>query len=45
MIFRSPYPDVEIPDVALPEFLFGHLDATDADRPALLAADSGRGYT
>ncbi|WP_433292639.1 AMP-binding protein [Pseudonocardia sp. CA-142604] len=45
MIFRSPYPDVDIPDVALPEFLFGHLDPADADRPAVLAADTGRGYT
>jgi acyl-CoA synthetase (AMP-forming)/AMP-acid ligase II len=45
VIFRSSYPDVDIPDVSLPEFLFGQLDPADADRPAVLAADTGRGYT
>jgi acyl-CoA synthetase (AMP-forming)/AMP-acid ligase II len=45
VIFRSPYPDVAIPDVGLPEFLLGHLDPADADRPAVLAADGGQGYT
>jgi len=45
MILRSPYPDVVVPPVALPEFLFGRLDPADADRPAVLDAATGRGYT
>jgi acyl-CoA synthetase (AMP-forming)/AMP-acid ligase II len=45
VIFRSPYPDVNIPDVALPEFLFGHLAPADTGRTAVLAADTGQGYT
>ncbi|HEX4357991.1 MAG TPA: AMP-binding protein [Pseudonocardia sp.] len=45
MILRSPYPDVEVPPVALPEFLFGRLDLADTDRPAVLDAATGHGYT
>ncbi|MBP2475979.1 acyl-CoA synthetase (AMP-forming)/AMP-acid ligase II [Crossiella equi] len=42
MSFRSPYPDVEVPDVSLPEFLFGSLNEQDAARPALVDGPSGR---
>lgn len=47
MIIRSPYPDVTIPDVGLPEFLFAGLRADNADelaRPAVTDT-SGHGYT
>jgi acyl-CoA synthetase (AMP-forming)/AMP-acid ligase II len=45
MILRSPYPDVEVPAVGLPEFLFGRLDPADVDRPAVVDAATGQGYT
>ena len=32
MVVRSPYPDVDVPDVGLPEFLFGDLERADAAR-------------
>jgi acyl-CoA synthetase (AMP-forming)/AMP-acid ligase II len=44
MIFTSPYPDVEIPAVTLPEFVFEH-SAAYGDKPALIDATSGRTYT
>ncbi|WP_406472093.1 AMP-binding protein [Streptomyces sp. NBC_01615] len=48
MIIRSPYPDIAIPDVGLPEFLFAELGTDDADeqanRPAVLDT-SHHGYT
>jgi acyl-CoA synthetase (AMP-forming)/AMP-acid ligase II len=40
MIFRSPLPEVEIPDVLLTEFVF-HRVAEFADRPALINGMSG----
>jgi acyl-CoA synthetase (AMP-forming)/AMP-acid ligase II len=41
MIFRSPLPDVEIPDVALADFVLEH--ATErGDKPAVVDAPSGR---
>jgi acyl-CoA synthetase (AMP-forming)/AMP-acid ligase II len=41
MIFRSPFPDVEIPDVALADFVLEH--ATErGDKPALVDGPSGR---
>ena len=44
MIVRSPYDDVDVPDVGLPEFLFGDLgDATD--RVAIIDGPSGREVT
>jgi acyl-CoA synthetase (AMP-forming)/AMP-acid ligase II len=45
MILRSPYPDVEVPAVGLPEFLFGRLHPADVDRPAVVDAATGQGYT
>lgn len=44
MIFRSPFPDVEIPDVSLTEFVLGGA-AGLADRPALIDGVSGRVLT
>ncbi|KAA2264958.1 4-coumarate--CoA ligase family protein [Solihabitans fulvus] len=44
MVFRSPYPDVEIPDVSLPDFLFADL-GDRADRPALVDGVSGAALT
>ncbi|WP_433558018.1 AMP-binding protein [Pseudonocardia xinjiangensis] len=45
MIIRSPYPDLDIPEIGLHEFLLGHLDPQDAERPATVAAAGGSGYT
>lgn len=44
MIFKSPYPDVEIPDVSLTEFV---LEKTQqyGDKPALIDGPSGRTIT
>ncbi|HEX8338527.1 MAG TPA: 4-coumarate--CoA ligase family protein [Pyrinomonadaceae bacterium] len=44
MIFRSPFPEVEIPDVPLSEFVFGGA-AGRAERPALIDGVSGRVLT
>jgi acyl-CoA synthetase (AMP-forming)/AMP-acid ligase II len=44
MIFRSPFPDVEIPEVPLTEFVFKHA-AERAERPALIEGVSGRVLT
>ena len=41
MIFRSPFPDITIPDVPLASFVLRHADRL-ADRPALIDASSGR---
>jgi acyl-CoA synthetase (AMP-forming)/AMP-acid ligase II len=41
MIFRSPLPDVEIPDATLTRFVLGNA-ARFADRPALVDGVSGR---
>lgn len=40
MIFRSPFPDVEVPDVALHEYLFADIDEV-ADQPAMIDATTG----
>ncbi len=45
MSFRSPFPDVEIPNVSVYEFLFGNIADDDLDRVALIdpkAGDQGR---
>jgi len=44
MIFRSPFPDVEIPDAPLTEFVFSRA-ARFADRTALVDGPSGRALT
>jgi acyl-CoA synthetase (AMP-forming)/AMP-acid ligase II len=44
MIFRSPYPDVTVPAVGLPEFLLGELTAEDAERVAIIDAATGESY-
>ena len=44
MIFRSPFPDVEIPDVPLTEFVFG-CASEHAERAALIDGVSGRVLT
>src|ERR1051325_10061441 len=44
MVFRSPYPDVELPDVPLHELLFADLGER-ADRVALVAGSSGASLT
>ncbi|GAA4664342.1 4-coumarate--CoA ligase family protein [Gordonia humi] len=38
MSFASPFPDVDIPDLSVHEFLFGGLDDGDRDRIALVDA-------
>jgi acyl-CoA synthetase (AMP-forming)/AMP-acid ligase II len=43
-IIRSPYPDVTIPDVALPAFVFADA-AKHAAKPALIDGPSGRAIT
>ncbi|HKS71268.1 MAG TPA: AMP-binding protein [Ktedonobacterales bacterium] len=44
MIFRSPYPDVTIPDVDLTTLLLRHADRL-AEKPALIDGATGRTYT
>jgi acyl-CoA synthetase (AMP-forming)/AMP-acid ligase II len=44
MIFRSNFPEVEIPDVSLSEFVFSRA-SQHADRPALIDGPSGRVLT
>ncbi|MFX0574582.1 AMP-binding protein [Nocardia nepalensis] len=41
MSFTSPYPDVEIPNVSVYEYLFGGLASDDLDRPALIEGSTG----
>ena len=41
MPVRSPHPDVEIPAVALPEFLFGAGPGTDAATPVFIDGTTG----
>src|SRR2546425_580552 len=41
MIFRSPYPDIAVPEVALHHFVLGKA-AELGDRPALIDGPSGR---
>jgi acyl-CoA synthetase (AMP-forming)/AMP-acid ligase II len=40
MILTSPYPDVEIPDLALTDLVLGRADAR-GERPAIVDADTG----
>jgi acyl-CoA synthetase (AMP-forming)/AMP-acid ligase II len=41
MSFASPFPDIDIPDVGVYDYLFGSIDAADLDRVALVDAKSG----
>lgn len=44
MSFRSPFPDVEIPEVSIPELLFADVTAR-ADRSAMVDGTSGQSIT
>ncbi|MBL8179866.1 MAG: AMP-binding protein [Bryobacterales bacterium] len=44
MPFRSPYPDVSVPNITLPELLFRDLEE-HREKPALIDAASGRTLT
>jgi len=44
MIYTSPHPDVDIPEVSLPDFILDGA-AEHADRPALIDGPSGRTLT
>ena len=44
MIYRSPFPDVEIPEVPLPDYVFEHVDRWP-DKAALIDGPSGRTLT
>jgi acyl-CoA synthetase (AMP-forming)/AMP-acid ligase II len=44
MIYTSPHPDVDIPDVSLPDFILGEAGER-ADRSALIDGPSGRTLT
>jgi acyl-CoA synthetase (AMP-forming)/AMP-acid ligase II/enoyl-CoA hydratase/carnithine racemase len=44
MIFKSPYPDIEIPEVSLCDIVFTHCDRLK-DKPAFIDAPSGRTVT
>jgi acyl-CoA synthetase (AMP-forming)/AMP-acid ligase II len=44
MVFASPFPDVQIPELPLTEFLFAQA-ATRANKPALIDGPSGRTLT
>jgi acyl-CoA synthetase (AMP-forming)/AMP-acid ligase II len=41
LVFQSPYPDVDIPDVSVYDYLFGSLTADDAVRVALIDPATG----
>ena len=45
MTFASPYPDVEIPETGVYDYLFGTLSEADADRVALVDAKSGAEFS
>lgn len=41
MSFTSPYPDVEIPDLSIYDYLFGSVADADLQKPALIDGSSG----
>ena len=43
-LYRSPFPDVDVPEVPLPEYVFEHVDRW-ADKAALIDGPSGRTLT
>ena len=44
MIFKSPHPDVTVPNVSVNEFVLRHCERL-ADKPAIIEAASGRTIT
>ncbi|WP_370185096.1 AMP-binding protein [Rhodococcus wratislaviensis] len=40
MVIQSPFPDVEIPDVSVYDYLFGRVDTDDAAKPALVDGET-----
>jgi acyl-CoA synthetase (AMP-forming)/AMP-acid ligase II len=44
MPFRSPHPDIQVPNVPLPELLFANVGSV-APQTAIVDGPSGRGYT
>lgn len=44
MIFKSPHPDVSIPDISVSEFVLRHAKRL-ADKPAIIEAATGRTLT
>ena len=44
MVYRSPFPDVSIPEMSLPDYLFEHADRWP-DKPALIDGPSDRTIT
>ena len=44
MIYRSPYPDVSIPNVALAPFLLQHAGRL-AEKPAIIEGETSRTFT
>ncbi len=44
MIHRSPFPDIDVPDVSLPALVLGRAE-DHGDRPALIDGPTGRTYT
>ncbi|MEV0079959.1 AMP-binding protein [Nocardia neocaledoniensis] len=45
MSFRSPFPDVDIPDVSIHDFLFGQIDQADLEKSALVDGKTGDSTT
>ena len=41
MSFKSPFPDVEIPNLSVYDFLFGNTDPADLDKTAFVEGSSG----
>ncbi|WP_052056800.1 AMP-binding protein [Rhodococcoides fascians] len=42
MIYKSPLPDVDIPNSTVFEYVFGSIDASDMDRDALIDGETGK---
>lgn len=45
MIIRSDYPDIAVPEVSMPEFLWNDLTPADSARTAVIDTADGREYT
>ena len=44
MTYKSPFPDVEIPNVSLPDYLFENISQWP-EKPALIDGPTGRAFT